>query len=312
MFIYLGFDYFDPNAWWDFLGVADSVFCDDSKDGFLIAEGAKEEDDYDPVQELCNLDLPPDGLPTGFIHHFYPDEFVVSGLGNSLVYAKIYWQDAVEAYKKGEKGKAYWYLGRIAHLLADMSVPAHVHGDSHVKKGVDGKDSYELFVAENSTYLNWYFSDAENLSNTYSFEENMDLDSLFENLVAITAAYPSDDKDGTNPEYKSWNDKFEIVNLGNGWMYDFYIEEENLYAMADELMPYAILFTSKLYELFWYEVNVDIICPDYVNAFEPVDFKAKGKVNGHFVASYSIIKFFIKTYIISITRYKLVNQKVLT
>ena len=41
------------------------------------------------------------------------------------------WQLALDAYADGDKTQAYEYLGHIAHLIGDMSVPAHVHEDPH-------------------------------------------------------------------------------------------------------------------------------------------------------------------------------------
>lgn len=49
---------------------------------------------------------------------------------------------AVELYARGEKGKAYWYLGHIAHLVQDLTVPAHAHLWPHPAK----MDSYEHFI----------------------------------------------------------------------------------------------------------------------------------------------------------------------
>ncbi|MCB0713946.1 MAG: T9SS type A sorting domain-containing protein [Ignavibacteriae bacterium] len=56
-----------------------------------------------------------------------------------------------------DEGRQRFYhtLGRLAHLLGDMSVPAHVHGDTHPCKGIvpflqdpDG-DQYELWCGGN-------------------------------------------------------------------------------------------------------------------------------------------------------------------
>ncbi len=42
-----------------------------------------------------------------------------------------YWDLSVSLYKRGEIGKAYYALGHLLHLIADMHVPAHVHNDIH-------------------------------------------------------------------------------------------------------------------------------------------------------------------------------------
>jgi hypothetical protein len=41
------------------------------------------------------------------------------------------WATAVSLYRDGKTREAYYVLGRIAHLLEDLTVPAHVHGDNH-------------------------------------------------------------------------------------------------------------------------------------------------------------------------------------
>lgn len=49
---------------------------------------------------------------------------------------------AVELHARGEKGKAYWYLGHIAHLVQDLTVPAHAHLWPHPAK----MDAYEHYI----------------------------------------------------------------------------------------------------------------------------------------------------------------------
>jgi hypothetical protein len=51
---------------------------------------------------------------------------------------------AVELHRRGEKGAAYWYLGHIAHLVQDLTVPAHAHLWPHPAK----LDAYEHYVKD--------------------------------------------------------------------------------------------------------------------------------------------------------------------
>lgn len=51
------------------------------------------------------------------------------------------WDQALLYYRSGNKEQAYSLLGHIAHLIQDMSVPAHVHEDSHATG-----DEYEFNV----------------------------------------------------------------------------------------------------------------------------------------------------------------------
>src|SRR5688572_10504444 len=51
---------------------------------------------------------------------------------NAYQKSRHFWTLALGSYAKGDKEKAYEYLGHIAHFLGDMSVPTHAHGDAHV------------------------------------------------------------------------------------------------------------------------------------------------------------------------------------
>lgn len=98
---------------------------------YALLEGAWEEDaDY---------------AGTSAFHHFWnPQLNFFSGLsGYFSAPERAHWlfKDAVAAYNRGEKYLAYYKLGRVAHLLADMSVPAHVNWDLH-----PFQDSYELLT----------------------------------------------------------------------------------------------------------------------------------------------------------------------
>jgi len=56
---------------------------------------------------------------------------------------------AYSVYLEGNKNLAYYYLGRTAHCLEDMAVPAHVLNDLHVVNS----DGYEKWCDENFTSL---------------------------------------------------------------------------------------------------------------------------------------------------------------
>lgn len=42
-----------------------------------------------------------------------------------------YWKYASHSYEKGDKPRAFYALGHVLHLVADLHVPAHVHNDIH-------------------------------------------------------------------------------------------------------------------------------------------------------------------------------------
>ncbi|MEN6308291.1 MAG: hypothetical protein ABFD91_11085, partial [Anaerohalosphaeraceae bacterium] len=80
-------------------------------------------------QSFCEL------KPLNYIKHGYNP---VTGKGwldlgaiDALEYAEPIWNQAVNEYNLGRRNDALFRLGRICHLLEDMTSPAHVHGDFH-------------------------------------------------------------------------------------------------------------------------------------------------------------------------------------
>jgi hypothetical protein len=67
-----------------------------------------------------------------------------SHFDSSYQLALDYWQNRIlPKYRDGEKAEAYYWLGRVAHLLEDLTVPAHVLDDPHGFKALIGCDYYE-------------------------------------------------------------------------------------------------------------------------------------------------------------------------
>jgi|GEM_PF-5177574 len=224
--------------------------CDNAKQGNKITEGAKEEDDYDPYEDICVNDL--SNAFYGYYHHFYNPDIPGDNNGlldqyGALYYAKIYWQRALDNYNSN-RGLSYWYLGRIAHLLGDVSVPAHVHRDPHFP---GNNDSYEDHVKTN--YQNWSSQHAISLGDLPGYTT---LDELFYNLAQRTQYFPGDDNEGnisntSSSWFVGWPDT-------TGWRigdYDKYIALENRQKIGDRLMPLAIQYTAVLYRIFWQQIH---------------------------------------------------------
>ncbi|MBD3180858.1 VWA domain-containing protein, partial [Candidatus Poribacteria bacterium] len=57
----------------------------------------------------------------------------------------LWFAAAYSVYKEGDEALAFYYLGRAAHCLQDMAVPAHVLGDLHIAN----KDEYEKWADGN-------------------------------------------------------------------------------------------------------------------------------------------------------------------
>ena len=79
---------------------------------------------------------------------------------NALQKARHFWTLALGAHANGNKGKAYEYLGHIVHLLGDMTVPTHAHGDAHVDLFGD-HDPYEEWMSNTTDDRKIPLTDAE-------------------------------------------------------------------------------------------------------------------------------------------------------
>lgn len=93
-----------------------------------------------------------DGTPSTYGNFEGPVDIVDTSFivtENALQKSRHFWTLALGAYANGDKPKAYEYLGHIVHLLGDMSVPTHAHGDAHVDAFSD-HDPYEEWMS-NST-----------------------------------------------------------------------------------------------------------------------------------------------------------------
>jgi len=125
-----------------------------------VAEGSIHED-------ALGADNDGDDSSERFYRHFYrPTDFLglqevpgyppnifdcVTNLENSLdwgdgstAYNEYDWQDALAHYAGGDLWNAYYALGHVAHLIEDLSVPAHTHLDIHaVSLAEEYGDDYE-------------------------------------------------------------------------------------------------------------------------------------------------------------------------
>ena len=132
--------------------------CDAGADtGSSIEEGALEEDDGPSLSHpICNNPKGED-REMRYLRHFwqpnlgYQAGFTKIGCSegpcrSAPEEAEIQWQQAIAEYEAGRHASAYWYLGRVAHLLSDMASPAHLHDDSHAGDPLGGDDSYEAWT----------------------------------------------------------------------------------------------------------------------------------------------------------------------
>jgi len=130
--------------------------------------------------------------------------------------AKNAYQRALELYAHAKStytenpAAAYYTLGRVAHLIADMAPPAHVHLDVHISDETRfGDDSFEEYLEvqfrENGTNRSEFESDFprsgmfhvdyNNLSDGGYAQESL-LYRIFLSMANIAQEYDSDDANG--------------------------------------------------------------------------------------------------------------------
>ncbi|MFZ4860168.1 MAG: right-handed parallel beta-helix repeat-containing protein, partial [Desulfuromonadaceae bacterium] len=223
--------------------------CAEANTGGFITEGTIEED-----IRYGGSCFPWDA--TIFFHHFYNpynSDDSTNGLnyGNSgaRAIARSYWGSAKSAYAAGNRELAYWYLGKITHLLSDVSVPAHVHRDAH-GTDVAGQDSYEIFITGN--YGKWTASDSSGLTQE---SKSPSINDLFFKLARIASYFPSDGVDGMTSYIPH---DFSMPDT-SGWRFwnvsEYQISNTHVEIIGDYLMPRAFAYSASLYRLFWEETH---------------------------------------------------------
>lgn len=150
-------------------------------------------------------------------------------------------------------------LGRVAHLLADVGVPAHSHNDQH-DAVFGGSDTYEVQMNESNHYLNWNYQNALQQESLYGRINISNISNpikyLFYTAAQIANHFPSNDVAGNN--ISDINDSFslypplqEIINsLGSS------PANVNVDEIANTAFVYSIRTTASL--LYWFAREADI------------------------------------------------------
>ena len=163
-----------------------------------IILGAQNED----VQDLYNtlpMATPHPGCehfwdPNGVILDFEPAFAIIcsGGLGMDAVErAEYIWSSLViSAYGLGDYERAYYYLGHISHILADMSVPAHTHWEPHQP------DAYEAFmgywddqVSNDFNYKKYGPNNPAGTTTNFSPHEASSVYEIFEDMALLAACF---------------------------------------------------------------------------------------------------------------------------
>ena len=136
------------------------------------------------------------------VHHFYDpiNNKGLPGYTSSKIWARdgaaqygiggdYSWEEALAAYKRGDKEKAYKALGHIIHLIQDATVPAHVRNDPHPPGEIlySGADPFEQAVKDMDKFkispatglspiiysdLDTYFDKTALYTNTHFYSKN--------------------------------------------------------------------------------------------------------------------------------------------
>jgi len=125
----------------DILEISDRGFFDVGTDAqcTFIDEGSVKEDRLYSASSSWNPDIWGEstcgvGVASWINHSYNPitgDGWWDLGGIDTLTYAVPIWEQAHWDYSYGDQNDAYFRLGRVCHLLEDMTSPAHVHGDVH-------------------------------------------------------------------------------------------------------------------------------------------------------------------------------------
>lgn len=160
---------------------------------------------------------------------------------SAYVRAQKLWDGRVlPLYRAGRKDEAYYWLGRVAHLLADVSVPAHAHRDFH-----PFWESYERYLVELEdgayNFKRWTGSGAPAAADS--------LRELFLSMAGLAAGFDSARAAGTLPGNSvghngAWEKQGRISRHYN-------VSYAECRRQADVLMPAAFQHMAGLYRLFW-------------------------------------------------------------
>ncbi len=254
----------------DFNPSTDAPTWGDSDDGVAnsntaILEGAWEEDEPSPGRDsIDHFWLPDNGYDFGFRNPILGDGVSAVSL------AQTYFETAIASYP-ANRAIAYYWLGRVVHLLSDMAVPAHVHNDCHAVILGCGDEDYEKWTADAEHYKSYASSgvatDYSSLDMRASYNNSWSLYSndsrstylfkLFLDMAEFSDQFESDGVAGESPLHGYCHNGDISCDLTDA-------ECEN---HADELLPQAMKQVAGLYQLFWDATR-----------FEPNDHSAQAQV----------------------------------
>ncbi len=169
-----------------------------------------------------------DGTIDG-VHFWNPDGGYNAGLVlDGTPYLSALQEAQEETFPKAlaawpdRKAEAYYWLGRTAHLLADVSVPAHTLLDGHAALSTDD-DQFEKFTSGKYKDINALSPNAAipsalpwTVPAGYPAGYDPELTRLFYNLAKTSRQFDSDDVNGTSTEFGMGKFRFARNALAAG------------------------------------------------------------------------------------------------
>lgn len=220
----------------------------------LILLGAVIEDSNDTPSPLGIPDFA--GVKEATLEHFWNTnleehkglvvEELFSPFPSALDRAVRYWDYHVLPNHNEGKLDAYINLGRVLHLLTDVGVPSHVHGDMHTQFPLkfinddDYEDYTENYVKENQLTLPYQWDvteDADGYPPKIVYSGDWNLKDYFYELGKISRLYDSDGCDGLGSGYPYRYGRFDRDFFGD-------LTDKSCFAIASELIPTTILFVA--------------------------------------------------------------------
>lgn len=267
-----------------------------------IMDGAWHEDQIDHVFDRSGACLTQTHFWDGDKGHGDPVDNVIAcgSVHNSWQKAQVLWGMALGEYREGDLLAAYEYLGHVAHLLADQSVPTHAHEDAHPPPGGDIYEdwmSYEVALPTEGEMLMLQQQGPVEIPvmpstrsyGPYAYNDPVGpLYYLFYTMNQIGDYFPSDDEGGDN----GWN-----VAHGD-WIGDVYADL-NLPPVHDEDLDdgdvngpikqdirfysyfYAIRATAALFDLFWQEAGGNKALTVVIDHIHALDDHEEGSINDY-------------------------------
>ncbi len=266
----------------NFIGVwgVDGVYIDARQS--TVLDGSRDEDKGQKpplwqgmVDVFFDLDSPSMRHFCASAKDMYKGLFIAKQFDSNMTQAQNIWQDNASdnmllRHGQADKATVYYYLGHVAHLVQDLTVPAHTHNDPHGSSLVALHDSYEQDYA--ATHFREYRYDNA-VGPQYVLKNTpitipASLYEAFQQTAEYTDDYDSNHADGEYAksglaacffpdDYPSalLHRPADALRTGGGETST--IPGAKCAIIADDLMYWAIKRTAQLFRFFYREVDTE-------------------------------------------------------